>query len=451
MAIEEISHNYYESSTTSKNYIDTRLSSKIAVFNYLVRAFYGKDTTRLVYSEPDFAFRARLNTLAKGVDGEDIFVNNLQLPFGSFWITKPCDIIKSASCSEMLGIYSKELEYYIHFFEVKQYFNAILWFDKEEDCNAAYIMALAESHSGAPYRFIDKIYWRSKGLAMPHQVYVKKVSLGKQSTTFDKFLSENKMFTVVLEIEVEVPQLHINRGKELIQLPVKWSNKEYADNWKDDDKEYFCQKCVLDFEQDVWNAYPTPPKEISAPILENVSLLTREQLHDIDDETANAIASILPNRNTCEMVEAAFKNNSAVRFSKLLYNKDKTTISEKGEVTAVIDCLVHRSTYQYWSKVSVVIPARPDPIILTDCHLKEFEIPGLYPNSTYTIHLLAEDIAGNQTDYPLEFTTPVWEKETLADMDGTTESINNRQNTDPTVVPHNSLIDLDDDWTGLSV
>lgn len=451
MAIEEIKHNYYESSTTSKNYVDSRLSSKIAVFNYLVRAFFGKDTSRLVYAEPDFAFRARLNALAKGVQEGDLFLNNLQLPFGSFWITDPPEIIKSASCSELLGIYSRELEYYMHFFEVKQKFNAIIWFDREDDCNAAYTMALAESHSQAPYIYVDKIYWRSKGLAMPHEVCIKKVNLGKQSTTFDKFLSENRMFALVLDIEVEVPQLHINRGKNLIQLPVKWSYAKYADNWKDEDKEYYCQKCIIDFSQDVWNAYPSPPKVQEAPILENVSLLTREQLHELDNETTNAVASILPNRNVCEMVEAAFKNNSNIRLNLLSYNKGKTTIDDKGEVTAVINCKVHRSTYQYWKQVSVVVPARPDPIILTDCHLTEFSIPGLHPNSTYTIHLLAEDTAGNVTDYELEFTTPVWEKETLAVMDGTEESINNRVNTDPTVVPHNSLIELDDDWSGLEL
>ena len=451
MAIEEQKTGYYDSLITSKNYVDSRLSAKVATFNYLDRAFFGEDVSRLVYAEPQYAFRSRLESLAKGIDGENIFVNNLDLPFGSFWVTNPPEIIKSASCSEMLGLYSKELEYYVHFFEVKHKMKAILWFTNFNECEAAYTVALAESHSGNPYRFINNVYWRGKGLGLPNYVYIRKVSMGNQSTTFDKFLSSNHLHSVILDIEVETPQLHINRGINLIQLPIKWASKPYADDWKDGDKEYFTQKCVLEFAHEKWNAFPIPPKLEQAPVIEaNVSLLAREQLHDLDDETANAIASVIPNRNITEMVEAAFSNKALVRVAKLGFNKEKTTISDKGEVTAYIDFQVHRSTYQYWKKCTVVIPSHPN-IDIENCKQVDFQIPGLHPNSEYTIHILAEDIGGTIDDIPLTFVTPKWEKETLAEADTTVESLNNRLNDDPEKVPLNSLIGLDDDWTGLDL
>lgn len=451
MAIEEQTSGYYDSVITSKNYVDSRLSSKIATFNYLDEAFFGQDASRLIYAEPEYAFRSRLESLAKGLDENELFVNNLQLPFGTFWVTDPPEIIKSASCSEMLGLYSTELEYYLHFFEVKHKMRAILWFTNFNECEAAYTIGLAESHSGNPYRFINNIYWRGKGLALPNYVYIRKVSMGNKSTTFDKFLSANKLHAVILDIEVETPQLHINRGINLVQLPVKWHHKDYADDWKDGDTEYFTQKCVLEFAHEKWQAFPKPPKLKSAPIIEsNVSLLAREQLHELDDETANAIASVIPNRNITEMVEAAFSNKSLVRVAKLGLNKAKTTISDKGEVTAYIDFQVHRSTYQYWKKCTVVVPSHPN-ISIENCKQIDFQIPGLHPNSEYTIHILAEDTGGGIDDIPLTFVTPIWEKETLAEATTEVESLNDRQNPDPEKVPLNSLIELDDEWTGLDL
>ena len=84
---------------------------------------------------------------------------------------------------------------------------------------------------------------------------------------------------------------------------------------------------------------------------------------------------------------------------------------------------------------------------LKTCKTQSLQIPDLYPNSHYTIYFITEDTGGNFNTVPLEFTTPIWEKETLAVMDGTVESINNRVNTEPKDVPLNGLMNLENEWT----
>lgn len=455
MSVELFDKGYYNSIQTSKNYIDMRQTVKIAVYDYICNVFFGKDESRIVYSDPKYAFRARLESLAQGIeDSDNIFINNLQLPFGSFYLTSQPKIIKSVSASEWSGYYDRDLEYYLHFYNFTQNCKVQLWYNQSDDMEIARSIANLESHSSTPARYIENIYWRNKTLAIPVFITVKKITCGQEAFTRSEWLSKSQLWPVVLDLEIESTELHINKGLNAVQLPFKWHNTGNVDTWRDDSQEYYTQKSVLSFATSNWNVELKEPEKIGENIKQNVSALTNLNLEDIDDETAKAISKVLPNRNICEMVKGVFVDKTLVKFKKLKYNEEKTTIDNKtGEVTVYIDTLIHPSSYQYWKSCKIVVPGRSekDTLYLKTCKTQFIQIDKLHPNSKYTIYFITEDLGGNFNTVPLEFTTPKWSKEILAEMQGTKETINDRQNEDLKEVPLNGLIDLDDEWSGLEM
>ena len=421
---------------------------KVAIQDYMSTIFFGEDRKRIVYSEPAYAFRARTEQLAQGIkEGDTVFINNLQLPFGSFYLTTQPEIIKSVSASEWAGYYDRDLEYYLHFWNFTRKCKVQLWFSRLDEMEVARKIAMAEQHSKAPARYIESVYWRGKTLQLPVWITVDKLTYGQEAFTNSEWLKQSQLWPMTLELIIESAEIHINKGLKAVQLPFKWHNTGNVDEWVDGEKEYFTQKSVLAFAHDVYNAQLLPPKEITADMRANISAMTYIPYEDIDDETARGIAEVIPNRNICEMVKGTFKESTLVKFSKLLYNDAKTKVDpETGKVTAWIDTIVHKSTYQYWKGCRVVVPSHPDMELKT-CKTQSLQIPDLYPNSHYTIYFITEDTGGNFNTVPLEFTTPIWEKETLAVMDGTVESINNRVNTEPKDVPLNGLMNLENEWT----
>lgn len=451
MAREEIERGYYKDIHDSKNFVDVRTSIQAAVYTYLDTVFFGNER-RMVYSDPEYAFRARLEALAKGIDGDDIFINNLQLPFGCYYLDKAPELIKSVSASEWNGYYDEDLEQYLHFYSINQSIKVILWFDRTGDAYKAFKIATNESHSQAPTRFIEKVYWRNKTLPFPIYITVKKVIAGQESFTNAEWLKRSNLYPVVLELMVESVELHINKGKNLVQLPFKWHNTGNVDTWMDGEQEYYTQASILSFAHEVYDATLIPPRVVTESARANASALTYIPYTDLDDETAKVALSVLPNRGICEMVKGSFMDSTLVYFSKLKYVEEKTTIDEKGMVTAYIDLAVHKGTWKYWKACEVIVPTRENGNLwLKNCKDQYLEIDGLHPNSTYTIYFVTEDTGGNFNTVPLEFTTPVWKKETVAVMDGTIESIDQRENNDPTKVPLHGLIDLNEGWEDMEL
>jgi len=405
---------FYDNILSGKSYIDNRLSIQTCLADYLSQVFFGKDMKRVVYTNPEYAFRKRIETLAKGIE-ETISFNNLQLPFCNYWLSSAPKITKTAAASEWSGYYDEEVEQQIHFFGVLQNVTAQFYFDRSDDATTAFDIAQAESLAGYPARYINEVFWRNKTLKIPVWITIKDIRVGNDQFAEHEWLDKNHMFALRIVFEVETVRVHVHRGLNAVQLPFKWQATGNPDTWEDGDTEYFTQKCVLMWAERAWHLDTCPPKEPTQEAIDIAPHLLHQPLKELDENTLKVVQSVVPNFKVAEMVEGYFKEPVRILFNKLQYNEPKTTIDENGEVTAWIDVIVKPSTYQYWDYTDVYVPSRQDrdKLVIKNCKDKYVKIDGLHPNSTYTIYFIAHDINGNFNTIPLELTTPVWQKETL--------------------------------------
>lgn len=417
MSREEQYYGFYNSILSGHSYVDTRLSIQTAVADFLAQTFFGQDFSRVIYTNPEFAFRKRIERLANGIENENLFANSLQLPFCSFHLSGAPEIIKTAAASEWSGYYDDSIGHQMHFINTLQKCTVQFFFDRSDDATVAFEIAQTESLAEYPVRYIQDIFWRDTTIKFPVWITVKKVTAGNDSFNESEWLTQNHMFAMTLDLEIEVARIHVHKGLNAVQLPFKWHATGNVDKWETGDVvAYYTQKCVLMWAQKAMGfdiSVPDEPTDEAKQIHEN--MIKNPQLVPADELTLQQIQSVMPNGATAEMVEGYFKDATKILFNRLAYVEEKTTIDEKGEVTAWIDVLVKPSTYQYWDFAEFYIPSRQkgSRIIMKDCHTKYIQVDGLHPNSNYLIYLIAHDIEGNFNTIPLEFTTPVWQKETL--------------------------------------
>lgn len=444
MAREELVGRYYDKILLSKNYVDTRRPIQVCVADYMAQVFFGQDFKRVVYSNPEFAFRKRVEQLALGIE-ENIFISNVQLPFASFYLADSPKIIKSVSASEWMGYYDEWAEQYMHFIGIEQSVKVQFYFDNTDDATIAYNLALTEMHTKKPMRYVDEIYWRNKTVLLPVYIVIDNITAGNASFAEQEKLNKARMFAMTLDLKVETVQLHINKGNGMVQLPFKWNKTGRVDTWQEGEIEYYTRKCTLVWARKQWNIdFDTKPESKNEE-LENLEEVLCSGLIPCDENTFNAIAKFVPNQATTEMIEGYFKEPTDILFNRLRYNEPKTTIDEKGEVTAWIDTVIKPSTHQYWYSTEVHVPGRSKgKIEMETCKTDHILIDGLHPNSEYTVFFINKDLNGNFNTIPLTFTTPVWEKEKLPVADsGEPEDLNNRQLKEPEVIVPHGLIGLE--------
>lgn len=415
MAVEEQYKGYYDSIMVGKSYIDLRLSVQTCIADFLAQTFFGKDFSRVIYTNPEYAFRKRIERQANGIQGENIFLTDLKLPFCSFNLNGAPQIIKSVSASEWRGYYDETIEHRMHFINTLQKCTVQFYFNRSDDATVAFDIAQRESLSEYPIRYIQEVFWRNTTLQIPIWLTLKNLKAGNESFNESEWLERNHMFAITFDLEVEVARLHIHKGLNAVQLPFKWHATGNPDTWEDGEPAYYVQKCVLMWANKAMGidiSCPEEPTKEAEEVYE--ALIKNPQLAPADQMTLKQIQSVLPNEYTAEIVEGYFKDTTKIAFNRLAYVPEKTTIDEKGEVTAWIDFIVKPSTYQYWDYTEVVVPSRSKGTIkVKNCKDKYVQIDGLHPNSKYYIWFIAHDIEGNFATIPLEFTTPVWEKETV--------------------------------------
>lgn len=449
MAREEQRHAYYDEILQGKSYIDNRLAIQTAVADYLAHAFFGKDTKRVVYTNPEYAFRRRVETLAKGIDNQ-VIISSLDLPFCSFYLDGAPKIIKTAAASEWNGYYDEELDQRIHFYNTLQGCTVQFFFERSDDATVAFEIAQTESLAGYPIRYSQDIIWRNKTLQLPIWITVKEVKAGNESFDESAWLNQAHMFAVRLKLEIETARVHIHRGLNAVQLPFKWRATGNPDTWKDESSniEYYTQKCVLIWAQSFMGIDITEPEIPTKEAEELTSMITDMPLKEVDPQTLKVVQKYVPNNAIVEMVEGYFQSPTEIKFNVLRYVPEKTTIDEHGEVTAWFDMVVKPASYQYWDRVEVYIPSRQKgSITINNCKETYVQIDGLHPNSIYTVYFIAHDINGNFNTIPIEFTTPVWKNETLPVVDsGDPNDLNNiekKEPGEPTRIKGRGLIGLD--------
>lgn len=463
MGIEQTYKSYYDSIIAGKSYMDTRASVRYAISDYLAHLFFGIDFTRVIYTNPEYAFRKRLETLANGIDTTNggIQYTDLQLPFASYNFISEPKIIKSVSASEWVGYYDEALEDYLHFMNVEMQAKVQLFFYGANDLAVAHRIALTESHSKFPVKYLQDVYWRNKTLKLPVFITIDNI---KTSNDFGKnetqWLSENHMQAMVLTLKIETCQCHVHRGLNAVPLPYKWKETTInKDTWEDGQPEYYTQKAVLAFTEKLLgfkNCY-TPEATLNEVAIRQAELLSGLQYKDCDEKTFKQIASVIPSTMAVEMLEGLFNQPVQIQFNRLKYNADKTVVDPKtGKVDVYIDFITKPATNQYWYRTDIIIPGH-QAIYVTDCHVNHVILPDMFPNSEYEVMFVARDINGGFNTIPLKFTTPIWENETLplATETGNAEDLNNRQINEseglpePQSVPLNGLIGMDDDFVGL--
>lgn len=414
MSREEQYLGYYNDILQGHSYIDTRLSIQTAVADFLAQTFFGKDFSRVIYTNPEYAFRKRIERLAHGID-ENIFISNLELPFCSFNLSTSTETIKTAAASEWAGYYDETIDQRMHFINVLQKCNVQMFFNRSDDATVAFEIAQTEALAEAPIRYIQEVFWRNTTIEYPIWITVKKVLTGPDAFNESKWLEQNHMFAVTLELEIEIARIHIHRGLNAVQLPFKWHSTGNPDTWTNEDVSYYTQKCVVMWANRALGIDITLPDEPTKEATEiNEALIKSTNLEPCNAFTIQQIQSIIPNRATAEMVEGYFRDNVKINFNRLAYVPEKSTIDDSGEVTAWLDFIVKPSTYKYWDYTEIYVPSRSGgPIQVKNCKDKYVKIDGLHPNSKYTIYLIAHDIEGNFNTIPLDITTPVWKKETL--------------------------------------
>lgn len=414
MAREEEYRAYYDEILRGKSYIDNRLNIQTSVANFIANVWFGKDYSRVVYTNPEFAFRKRIEALAKGVE-DKIYLTNLDLPFCSYYLSGQPKIVKTAAASEWNGYEDEEIGQRMHFYGTTQDVTAQFFFHRSEDATVAFELAQAEMHAGYPIRYINDIYWRNRTLQVPVWITIKDIRAGNESFSESEWLTKNQMYALKITMEVETVRVHIHRGKNAVGLPFKWQSTGHPDNWQDGDAEYYTQKCILTWAEAAWHFDVCPPEKPTKELLDVAPALLDVPLKACDERTLMQIQSVMPNGATAEMVEGFFKDPIRISFNRLKYVPEKTTIDEHGEVFAWFDTVVKPSSYQYWDYTDVYIPSRQkgEKLVIKNCKDKNVVIDGLHPNSTYTVYFIAHDIDGNFNTIPIEFTTPVWEKEKL--------------------------------------
>lgn len=450
MAREEQYLSYYNDILQGKSYIDNRLSIQTAIADFLAQTFFGKDFSRVVYTNSEYAFRKRIESLAHGID-ENIFVSSLELPFCNFYLDGQPEITKTMSASEWAGYYDESLNQQIHFFNTLQKCTVQFFFDRSDDATVAYEIAQTEALAGYPIRYIQDVFWRNKTIQVPVWITVKKITAGNSAFNESDWLTKSHMFAMTLDLEIEVARVHIHKGKNAVQLPFKWHSTGNVDKWEDGEAEYYTQKCILMWANKAWGFDISLPEEPTKEAAKSAELLYDQALKDLDAQTLQQVQSIIPNNATAEMVEGYFRSPVRIQFNRLLYNVDKTTVDEKGEVTAWIDTIVKPSTYQYWDYTEVYIPSRKGgAITIKNCKDMYVQIDGLHPNSTYTCYFIAHDINGNFNTIPLQFTTPVWKDEILPVVypenpkpEELTTTIEKKEEDKPTVIKARGLIGLE--------
>jgi len=121
-----------------RNFINTKTSLIISVFEYFESLFFEGESGRIIYASDSFAFRRRNQLLAKENANHPLLVQNLNLPFANFYITGISSNTNRNWKSrplELEGIMDWDINKKIRLSPAKIEFEATIYTEKETDKN----------------------------------------------------------------------------------------------------------------------------------------------------------------------------------------------------------------------------------------------------------------------------------------------------------------------------
>jgi len=121
------------------------------------------------------------------------------------------------------------------------------------------------------------------------------------------------------------------------------------------------------------------------------------------------MACSIPNDYLMNAVVGIFNEETTTKLNTWKYNDAKTTVDDKGVVTAWIDFAVKPADMKFFDYAEVLVPSRKEPILINDAKTDHFLIEELYPNSQYNCIILTHSKNNEVSTYTLSFTTKNWE------------------------------------------
>lgn len=389
-----------------QKFVDNHLSVKICLSKFLSDVLFNGDISRVVYSEPSLAFRKRMESNYNGMENGEIRAESLNLPFATFCQTSdftPDDRLaaKNAALS-IIGKYDTSINSRIRNLAYTQKYQATIFFSRRDDIRYAAHLLNWEQNPEFPIQTYTEVNYGGVVLPIPVIITINSVNTNPDYKEKD-FLSKSRIFPVIVEFTILSYQLHV-WGTDLIKLPFKFYN--YDKGELKPDSVCYTERAVLFFGQEYFDFDVDSEKvnkeneEVAEIISTNISQ---------EDEDFLRMACSIPNDYLMNAVVGIFNEETTTKLNTWKYNDAKTTVDDKGIVTAWIDFAVKPSDMKFFDYAEVLVPSRKDPIIINDAKVDHFLIKELYPNSQYNCIILTHSKNNEVSTYTLSFTTKNWE------------------------------------------
>ena len=387
MAEEFIQGNYFNS--TNIKFVDVHRSNIVSIEAWLSKLIFHDDLSRIVYSTQDMAFRKRVESLDKGKDDEKpLKPEMLDLPFASFSMVgdpEPDDRYASVNATEAItGLYYEKENRLMRKTAIKTKYKVILYFSRLDDVRIAQQLLYWEMIPKHPIWMYNSVKWRNINVDLPTFVTVESINTNPEYKERD-WLTKNRIFPIEMELTSRSYQLCINNVDKIIQLPMRFAG--YKDEFEEDCEppEILTEEVVIEWASQKWGLSVDP--ELIDTNNEEYKLFSPYFVnHEMSDgELAERVA--IPNKYMTDSVRAYWQEDVMCTLSKYYWDEANTT-SESARIVF----RVKPSMFKYFDHMELYIPTKK-PVIITDCHLTEADITGLYPNSEYkvTITLYSTD------------------------------------------------------------
>jgi hypothetical protein len=423
--MREFGHqHFFSSDLTDKKFIDIHLSVKVAIEWFLAQEFYKGDMTRIMYSEPEIAFRKRIeyNDKKDSYDEDaEIAPESLNLPFSSYYASsdpEPDDRPSSVSAAQsIIGEWDNEYEMNIRSLAVKQTYKITMFVARRDEARLVQQLYLWESQPKYPLRIYHTIELRNNNLSVPINLTIENINTNPDYKERD-WLTKNRIFPIEVEVTVRTYQLLINSLDNFCQLPLRFSNVIDTYDELNPPTEYITEKVILNWASEKFDLnmdeedVDYESDDIQA-ILKSPYYFDQKQLSEA--EKLQSCAAI-PTNYTTDTISAYFQEDYSVELNFVRYNKDKSKPTE-----AFFEFMVKPACFKYFDRLVFSIPAKED-VVVTDCKARTVTYPGLVQNSEYKVTVMAYGTDGSIKTYFLTIVTP----EDGNDASPTPEKINKR-------------------------
>lgn len=119
-----------------RDFINTKTSLTIALFDYFSNLLFNGDSDRIVYASNDYAFRGRISSNKRDGENDNLLIQNLNIPFMNFYMTNIQQNTTREWKSHALEVYGKmdwDLRKKIKATPIKISFEGIVFTEKETD------------------------------------------------------------------------------------------------------------------------------------------------------------------------------------------------------------------------------------------------------------------------------------------------------------------------------